>query len=118
MTDGRGLLHEALYHLVRDQRQRATTVDYLMQTSDGAELIRRADAEPRLRAALVSLVEAIQDTGLHEHETEDAIDLCLPIAGIKDAMHAACNAIGHTWLEPDGIAPYCTRCGRSGAKAP
>lgn len=77
--------------------------------SAAPDLSRDAEAA-RLTAALEAFMVAYHETGVHEHENDDTIDLCIPIAPLRPAFWAACTAVGHRWTVVD-VEPFCDRCG-------
>lgn len=65
-----------------------------------------------LREALRRLIDAIETTGLHEHDDgRGGVDLCIPISGIRGVMNDACEAAGHEFLHPEDVPPFCRWCG-------
>lgn len=65
-----------------------------------------------MREALGRLIDAIETTGLHEHDDDHGgVDLCLPITGIRVVMQDACAAAGHEFIRPPGVPPFCRWCG-------
>lgn len=65
-----------------------------------------------LREAVRRLIDAIETTGLHEHDDgRGGVDLCIPISGIRGVMNDACEAAGHEFLHPEDVPPFCRWCG-------
>lgn len=71
-----------------------------------------------LREALRRLIDAIETTGLHEHDDgRGGVDLCIPISGIRGVMNDACEAAGHEFLHPEDVPPFCRWCGAATARS-